>query len=164
MAETFSQAVAMPDDNINLAEAALLIAAETYPGLAVAHYLRRLDELAAGIAPSLRGLRRVGSASERRAVLRCLNESLFGAHGFCGNRKDYYDPRNSYLNQVLDRRTGIPITLSVVYLEVGWRLGLPLAGVGLPAHFMVRWVGAGEPLLVDPFGGGVLLDVEGCQD
>lgn len=80
--------------------------------------------------------------------------TLFDRHGFKGNRDAYYDPRNSFLNDVLDRRLGIPLSLSVVVLEVGWRLGLPLEGVDFPHHFLVRFRGESEDLLIDPFDGG----------
>src|SRR5207253_3837600 len=79
---------------------------------------------------------------------------LFGECGFRGNQEEYYDPRNSFLNEVLERRTGIPITLSVVLIETGARLGLPLEGVGFPGHFLVRVAGSRGPLLLDPFYGG----------
>jgi regulator of sirC expression with transglutaminase-like and TPR domain len=91
-----------------------------------------------------------------------VNAVLFGEEGFRGNGVNYYDPRNSYLNEVLDRRLGIPITLSVVYVAVGRRAGLPLSGVGFPAHFLVAY--EAEPrLLVDPFNCGRLLSVDDCQ-
>jgi regulator of sirC expression with transglutaminase-like and TPR domain len=95
-----------------------------------------------------------------------LGRYLGGERGFRGNAEDYYDPRNSCLNAVLDRRLGLPITLSVVYLEVGWRLGLPLAGVGLPGHFVIKHAGAGpEPeVMVDPFEGGVVLSEADCAE
>src|SRR3954465_11070555 len=96
-------------------------------------------------------LPQVGGAEERVAV---LNEFLYGEFGFRGNTDDYYDPRNSYLNDVLDRRTGIPITLAVLYMALGRRVGLPLEGVSFPGHFLVRLgLRAGVPVL-DPFAHG----------
>jgi regulator of sirC expression with transglutaminase-like and TPR domain len=83
-----------------------------------------------------------------------LNQFLFDELGFHGNARDYYDPRNSYLNEVLDRRTGIPLTLSVLYLEVGRRIGLALEGVSFPGHFLVRLPLRGTMLVLDPFSGG----------
>lgn len=130
-----------------LDEAALLIAAHASPGLDVAAQLRRLDELAARCAPpTLDGLVRL----------------LFTAEGFRGNRQDYYDPANSYLDKVLDRRTGIPISLSVLMIEVGRRAGVPLAPVGLPGHFIVRDK-VDPTVFVDPFHGGRLLDAPACR-
>jgi regulator of sirC expression with transglutaminase-like and TPR domain len=91
--------------------------------------------------------------------VRALNGLLFEEEGFRGNLEDYYDPRNSFLNDVLDRRTGIPITLSTLYIEVGRRAGLAVDGIGLPGHFVVRVGGT----LVDPFHGGTVLSEEDCQ-
>src|SRR5215467_1906291 len=114
-----------------LAEGALLIAAEEYEDLDIVRYLGVLDTLAddarAGVPP--------GDDTPRRATALC--DFLYRERGFRGNRDHYSDPRNSFLNEVLDRRLGIPISLAVVYLEVGWRLRLPVYGVGMPAHFLV---------------------------
>jgi regulator of sirC expression with transglutaminase-like and TPR domain len=147
--ERFTELAALPDNRIDLARAALLIAAETYPDLDVAAYLGRLDALALAVRPQLADRR---GPAERIAR---LNHFLFVEERFIGNRDDYYDPRNSFLNQVLDRRTGIPITLSLVYLEVGQRVGLPLRGVGFPGHFLVKYAGEIE-IIVDAFFGQVL--------
>jgi len=92
-------------------------------------------------------------AREDRVI--ALNEFLFSDLGFRGNADNYYDPRNSYLNEVLDRRTGIPITLSVLYIEIGKRVDLPLEGVSFPGHFLVRLPMRGGTLVLDPFSGGV---------
>jgi hypothetical protein len=133
----FRHAVARPDAEIDLAAAALLVAAREYPGLDVAAYVGRLDE----IATLARG---------RGGDLAALRRVLFEELRFRGNASAYYDARNSFLNQVLDRRLGIPLTLSVVFLEVGWRLGLPAEGIGAPGHFLVR----AEGRLYDCFHGG----------
>jgi regulator of sirC expression with transglutaminase-like and TPR domain len=93
-----------------------------------------------------------------------LNRYMFHELGFRGNTEQYYDARNSYLNEVLDRRTGIPITLSTVYMEVAGRAGLEVEGVGLPGHFVVRIQTPARPLLVDPFHGGTLLTEKDCQE
>jgi regulator of sirC expression with transglutaminase-like and TPR domain len=137
---------------VDLAQAALLIACEEYPDLDVPRYLRRLDGLGRAVAA------RVDDRRDESAV-RGLNSLLFDEEGFRGNVEDYYDPRNSFLNDVLDRRTGIPITLSTIYIEVGRRARLPVDGIGLPGHFIVR-VGT---TLVDPFHGGVILSEDDCQ-
>jgi regulator of sirC expression with transglutaminase-like and TPR domain len=89
-------------------------------------------------------------------MLQEVNRVLFEEEGFRGNRSEYYDPRNSFLNDVIDRKTGIPITLSIAYLEVGWRLDLPLHGVNFPGHFLVRYAGEAVQLLVDPFQNGMI--------
>jgi regulator of sirC expression with transglutaminase-like and TPR domain len=122
------------EDDIALDHAGLLIAAVAQPGLDVVRAMARFDELAAGCEePSLDALRR----------------HLYGVEGFRGNAEDYYDPRNSYLDQVLERRLGIPITLAVVLMEVGRRLGLVIRGLNTPGHFLVQ---AGDAVL-DPFAG-----------
>jgi regulator of sirC expression with transglutaminase-like and TPR domain len=143
----FGELVARPDDEIPLDEAAALIGAHASPGLDVAHQLARLDELA-GTCPV--------------ATLDGLCRHLFDDLGFAGNREDYLDPRNSLLHEVLDRRRGIPISLSVVTLEVGRRLDVPLAGVGMPSHFLVRHLGQPATFL-DPFDGGVRLNEADCE-
>jgi regulator of sirC expression with transglutaminase-like and TPR domain len=150
--ERFARIAAAPDRDIDLDEAALWIAAEEYPTLDVRAYLARLDALASGASSRLAPVR---SAAERAAR---LNHILFVEAGFAGNRTDYYDPRNSYLSDVLDRKTGIPITLAVVYMEVARRLGLDVRGISFPGHFLVKWVDDAEEreVVVDPFAGATL--------
>ncbi len=92
-----------------------------------------------------------------------INHYLFDEQGFRGNTEDYYDPKNSFLNEVIDRRRGIPITLSVLYMEIAWRLDLPLVGVGLPGHFIVKYQAADRDILINPFHRGALLSEEDCQ-
>jgi regulator of sirC expression with transglutaminase-like and TPR domain len=135
-------------DQFSLAEACLLIAQDEYPGADVADGIARLDAIAA----TVRGrLAPDAGPAERVAA---LNRHLFAELGFAGNLDAYYDPRNSYLNEVLERRTGIPITLSIVYLEVGRRIGLALQGVSFPGHFLVRLRLARGTLILDPFTNG----------
>jgi regulator of sirC expression with transglutaminase-like and TPR domain len=135
-------------------EAALLIAQEEHPDMDVAAYLRRLDGLAAAVRA------RLPQAPEPTDIIDNLNIQLFREEGLTGNESEYYDPRNSFLNEVLDRKRGIPITLSVIYLEVGRRLGLPLVGVGFPGHFLVKYSGADGEIVLDPFAGGATLSRE----
>jgi regulator of sirC expression with transglutaminase-like and TPR domain len=149
--------LARPDGSIDLAEASLLIACEEYPDLDVAQYLSHLEALGGELNA------RVSGTSDRAAIVAALNAILFEEQGFTGNTADYYDPRNSFLNDVLDRKTGIPITLSMVYIEVARRAGVAVHGVGLPGHFIVKLAGPGDDVLVDPFHGGALLSVEDCQ-
>jgi regulator of sirC expression with transglutaminase-like and TPR domain len=149
--------LASREGKIDLAEAALLVACEEYPGLDVRGYLLRLDEM------GLELRRRLDAEGRPERAVMALNRYLFHDERFRGNTEEYYDPRNSYLNQVLDRRTGIPITLSTVYIEVARRAGLEVEGVGLPGHFVVRIKSAMRPLLVDPFYGGTLLTAKDCQ-
>lgn len=152
----FSDLLARPDAEIDLAHAALLIAREEYPELDVAAYRLRLDALGAAFAAEPQA---AGAAD----AVRALGRYLFEQERFHGNTEDYYDPRNSFLNDVLDRRTGIPITLALVYIEVARRAGIAAAGVGLPGHFVVRVDSPEGGLLVDPFYGGALLSPEDCQ-
>lgn len=151
----FGEVVARPA--IDLAEAAFLIACEEYPDLDLAEQRLRLEELG----------RQARARLDPRAPLRARAERLAGflgdELGFRGNAESYYDPRNSFLNDVLARRLGIPITLSALYIEVGRRAGLPMSGVGLPGHFIVRVDGPDEELMLDPFHGGRMLSLADCQ-
>jgi regulator of sirC expression with transglutaminase-like and TPR domain len=153
----FAAAVQGDDAEIPLDEAALLIGAWEHDRFDVAPHLRALDAVAAKAAPAVR------AAPSPDEAGRALAAALFGPLGFRGNSEAYYDPRNSFLAEVLDRKLGIPITLSVLYLEVARRLGLPAAGVGFPGHFLVRVDGGPAPLILDPFGGGAALDRPALQ-
>ena len=153
----FARLVSRPEPAIDLAEAALLIAKEEYPDLEVTQYLARLDCL----ADELRD-RGDGTGDPHRLIVG-LGDYLFREQGFRGNADDYYDPRNSFLNEVLDRRMGIPITLSTIYMEVARRLGVRLHGVGMPGHFLVKYVGPDEEIVIDPFGGGAIVSPADCQ-
>ena len=137
---------------IDLARGALLIALQAYPDLNIEHYLRQFDALSEDFRA------RYAAADSLPASLANLSQYVFSDLGFRGNRAHYDDPRNSYLNEVLDRRLGIPITLAVVYLELGKRLSFPLAGVNFPHHFLVRSTQGDEPLFVDPFADGAFVD------
>ncbi len=154
--ERFAELAALPDAAIDTALGALLIAAEGRPEVDVAAGLASLDALAAAARPGLEGAGTLAARIER------LNRFLFVEQRFRGNRERYDDPENSFLDRVLARRTGIPITLSVVYVEVGRRLGLPLAGVGFPGHFLARTTGP-EEIVVDAFVGRVLTHAD-CAD
>ena len=147
--DRFAAVAQLPDAQIDLAEAALWVAAEEYEDLDVAAYLERIDALAADAAPLVEA--RV-SPVERIAE---LNSYLFHGRGLTGNREEYQDPRNSFLNEVLDRRIGLPITLSIVYMEVAGRLGLPVRGIGFPGHFLTQLEGAPE-VVIDAFFGRML--------
>jgi len=155
--ERLQQVVSGPEEAIDLAEAALLIATHAYPELDVAHQLARIEELAktleSRIQPDL-------GPSQR---ILALNEYLFAELGFAANEEDYYDPRNSCLNEVLERRVGIPITLSLLYMEVGGRIGLPLQGVSFPGHFLVKCALPEGTVVLDPYSGGISLGVADLQ-
>jgi regulator of sirC expression with transglutaminase-like and TPR domain len=145
-------------EDIPLDRAALAIAEEEYPGLGAEGYLGVLDDLAArarGRLPARRG------AAD---ALRAVRDTLFHEAGFKGNEAHYYDPRNSFLNEVLDRRLGIPISLSVLFLSVARRIGLPVEGVRFPGHFLVKHVSGGRELFIDPYRGGEILTGEECAE
>src|SRR6185369_16318179 len=154
----FAEMIARDDEHLDLAHAALLIAAEEYPHLDPDVYIERLDHFA-DLARE-----RAVDAHDAGDVITALNSVMFDVLGFRGNRENYYDPRNSFLNQVIDRRTGIPITLTVVYIEVARRIGFPVKGVGLPFHFIAKHVAEGGELLIDPFNKGGLLGSAGCSE
>lgn len=155
--QRWGEIAALPEENIDLAEAALVIAASEYPALDIGAYLERIDEMGGTLRRRLRP--DIGTAD---AVI-SLNHYLFEELGFSGNTGEYYDPRNSYLNEVIDRRTGIPITLSVVYIEVGRRIGLALHGVAFPAHFLVKCVTREGAIVLDPYARGASLSLEELQ-
>jgi len=150
-----------------VAQAALVIASIEYPRLAPEPYLAQLDGMGAAAAAAIAAhVERTGDRSTLSCV-RALNTYLFEDQGFAGNRERYEDPRNSCLNEVLDRRTGIPITLSLVYMEVARRAGLHVNGVNFPGHFLVRCPDIGKRasggLIIDPFHGGALLSEHDCR-
>jgi regulator of sirC expression with transglutaminase-like and TPR domain len=152
-----AELTARRDGRVDLARAALAIARWEYPDLDLEAYLDRLDALARGVDGERRSADPVGR-------LHRLREYLFVEQGFTGNREDFLDPRNSFLNDVLDRRTGIPITLSLVLMEVGKRLGLAVEGIGLPGHFIAGARFGDSQILLDCFNGGALLTPEGCEE
>lgn len=156
--DRFIQEIQQPDEAIDLAAAALYIAQEEYPELDCGAYLHRLDTMALQLRD------RLPTENYPLKILRAISEYLFEAQGFVGNSQSYYDPRNSFLNQVLDRRTGIPITLSLVYLELARRVGFPMAGVGMPGHFLVRPTLEDMAIFVDAFHKGEIMFEEDCRD
>ncbi|MDG3003699.1 SirB1 family protein [Paludisphaera mucosa] len=144
------------DPRPDLARVALEIARDFHPGLDVEACLGRIHALAERVR-----LRRREGASARK-VLGQINWVLFIEEGYTGNTEDYFDPRNSFLDEVLDRKTGIPISLSILYGSIAERLGVSLGPVNSPAHFLLR-LDDGESTFVDPFHGGELLDPDACQ-
>src|SRR5712692_6814053 len=157
------------DADIDLAQAGLLIANEEYPDLDIAHYMAKLDSL----AERVRGILGVSSSggsfqsspqSESLDVLVAINTVLFDQERFRGNQKEYYNPCNSFLNDVLERHTGIPITLSLIYIEIGKRLGVQIEGIGLPFHFVVRCRLPDGYVYIDPFEKGRFLTEEDCRE
>ncbi len=157
MGERLQRLVSGPEEAIDLAEAALLIATHAYPDLDVAHQLARIEDLAKTLDS------RIPPESGPSQRILALNKYLFAELGFAANEADYYDPRNSCLNEVLDRRVGIPITLSLLYMEVGARINLPLQGVSFPGHFLVKCALPDGTVVLDPYAGGISLDVSDLQ-
>jgi len=147
---SFETLVSGPNEGLDVARIALSLATDAYPDLDPGVYLAWLDAAAHAI-PDASNWRM--PLPDRLAM---LDHHLFEVERFTGNRDDYFDPRNSFLNDVIERRTGIPITLSVIYLEIGWRLGLPLVPVSFPAHFLVASTGA-RRVFIDPFNHGARL-------
>ena len=146
--QVFEKILAGKDERIDLARACLMIAQDAYPGLDVERYMGEIESLALRLRTRIKN---VGAAEDRVIA---LNEFLYEQLGYWGNTDDYYDPRNSYLNEVIDRKTGIPITLAILYMEIGRRIGLPLEGISFPGHFLVRLRMRSGVLILDPFSGG----------
>lgn len=156
--QRFRDAVAPERVRIDLAEAALLCAQDAYPDLDIRRSLDDLDRLASTLQ------KRMPPDFSTTHRLIALNNYLFRELGFAGNDNEYYDPRNSFLNDVIARKTGIPITLSILYLEVGTRLGLKLKGVSFPGHFLVKVRVTGGELVLDPYAGGRSLSEEELRE
>jgi regulator of sirC expression with transglutaminase-like and TPR domain len=145
------------DDHIDLVRAVLLIARTEYPDLEIERYASRIEDLARRVASRARD-------AHPQLAISALNQVLFEEEKLQGNRADYYDPRNSFLNDVLDRGLGIPITLSIIYMEVARRVGFPLAGIGMPGHFLLKHYSAeGHETLIDCFNRGDILSPQDCQ-
>lgn len=153
----FYQVIQQPDAQIDLAAAALYIAQEEYPSLDVEEYLNALDVMADEARD------RLPVEPYPLKIIQAISQYLFEDLRFKGNSQDYYDPQNSFLNDVIDRRTGIPITLALVYLEIAKRLDFPMVGVGMPGHFLIRPAIADMTLCVDAFHQGEILFPEDCE-
>ncbi|ETW95802.1 MAG: hypothetical protein ETSY1_29120 [Candidatus Entotheonella factor] len=154
----FAALVERPQGEFRLAEAALYLAQEEYPEISVQTYLDRIDEMASAVKAEL------GLELDPVRIVQEINTHLFDILDFQGNREQYYDPRNSFLNDVIDRGLGIPITLSVIYIEVGRLVGLPIAGVGMPGHFIVQYTAQPEPFWIDPFERGTMMTRDACVE
>jgi regulator of sirC expression with transglutaminase-like and TPR domain len=171
IAEYFATLVGqqVEDEKIDLLCAALAIARLEYPALEIKPYIAKVDALAARVKQKVAEARADGLDLDDPEVavevnIGALNDVLFEEEGLRGNAEDYYDPRNSFINDVLDRKVGIPITLALVYMEVGRRVGVPLFGVGMPGHFLLKHYDAeGRQLVLDPFHQGQALTAEDCQ-
>ena len=164
----FETLVAGEDMAIDLSLAALLIANLEYPELDIAHYMAQLDSLAERVR-ALLGLTGAGTLEKLpvnmdvSAVIAAMNTVLFGQEHFHGNTQDYYNSSNSFLNEVLERHTGIPIALSLLYMEVGRRVGVWFDGIGLPFHFVVGCRFQQKRIYIDPFESGRVLSEQECR-
>lgn len=155
--DNFTQEVNRSDDSINLAKASLYCAQAEYPELEVAKYLQQLDRIAEDIAVKI---------PENRyplQIIKTINNHLYNCLEFRGNSQDYYNPKNSFLNDVIDLQTGIPLTLSIIYLEIAKRLDFPMLGIGMPGHFIIRPDFDNAGIFVDAFNQGEILFKEDCE-
>src|SRR5437879_4247536 len=164
--QAFSSLVSpqIADENIDLLRAALVIAQTEYSDIDEARYIARVHALAKRVmsGPDLRSL--IGRIPEPSETVRAINRILFDEEGFRGNHDDYLDPRNSFINDVLDRKLGIPISLSLVYMVVAKQVGLTLLGVGMPGHFLLKhYDEQANELLIDVFEGGRIVNPTACQ-
>jgi regulator of sirC expression with transglutaminase-like and TPR domain len=153
----FRQLASRPDTTLGLTEASLIIALEEYPGLEIDRYLDRIEVWSEAIRSRLEGSRDIERVVEE------INRFLFEQEGFHGETVDYYDPRNTFLNEVLDRHAGLPLALSILYIEVTRRLGIESSGVSLPGRFLVKVSGIWGDILIDPFDDGRVLTTIECQ-
>ena len=153
----FQEMMQRPDAEIDLARAALLIAAENDPTLDVDEEMARLDRWAETLA------RRIDPNWNSLQRLARLRTFMYEDLGFKGDVQGYYSPANSLLHSVMSRRLGIPLTLSILFMELGWRIGIPFEGVAFPGHFLVRLPGEPRDLLLDPYKRGMMVHEEDCR-
>ena len=153
----FVALASLPDPQLDLVEASLVIALEDKPGLTIDRYLGQVHEWAGAVRGRLEGSRDV----ER--IVESINRLLFDEEGFRGEDEDYYDPRSALVSEMLDKHAGLPITLSILYLEMSRRMGIDAAGVSLPGRFLVKFSGAFGQIVVDPFDGGRVLSTMELQ-
>lgn len=151
VSQYFTDIVSISDENINLAEAHLYLCLNFYPDLEPAKELERIQ----GMTRELK--KRISGLAEAREIIHTINDYLFSELGFRGNWQNFNDPRNSFLNQVLERKLGIPISLSVLYMELGRQLSLPIYGISFPGHFLVKLNTAERDYIIDVFAGGLIL-------
>jgi regulator of sirC expression with transglutaminase-like and TPR domain len=155
--QLFMREVRQPDEYIDLERAAFYIAQEAYPELDVEEYVALLDTMADEVRD------RLPVEDYPLRTLKVLNDYLYGELGFKGNQTDYYNPQNSFLNDVIDRRTGIPITMALVYLSLAQRIAFPMEGIALPGHFLIRPIQSEMAIFVDAFNQGEILFEQDCE-
>lgn len=156
--QNFQIEINQPDHEINLGKAALFIAQTEYPDLDIEYYLESLAEMAERVRD------RLPKSRYPLKMVQTINSYLYEELGFSGNKNNYYDPRNSFLNDVLERRIGLPITLSLVYLEIAQHLDFPMVGIGMPGHFLIRPQFEDVGIFVDAFNQGEVLFPQDCED
>ncbi|MCW8934673.1 MAG: transglutaminase-like domain-containing protein [Gammaproteobacteria bacterium] len=154
----FFKMLNQPDDDISLAKAALMVAKLEYPDLNIDSYLLKIQNIAEEIN------NRLSATANAAEILKQLNHVLFVEKAYEGNTNSYYDPRNSFLNDVIDRKLGIPISLSILYIELGHALGLPLSGIAFPGHFLVKLEISDGAIVLDPYFGGISLNEEDIEE
>jgi regulator of sirC expression with transglutaminase-like and TPR domain len=154
--DTFLAFCLQHGEDLDLEQGAWRLAQTQYPDINVEAYTALLDQFAAELST------RIEPHHRATPLLNAMNEFVFGQLAFAGNEANYYDPDNSYLNRVLDRRTGNPIALSLVYLLLARRLRLPVTGIGLPGHFLCRYQSASDEIFIDAFNKGKLLTKSDC--
>lgn len=149
--QRFRELAELPESLLDLVEASLVIAQEDHPGLVIDRYLEQVGAWAGAARERLAG------SHDAERIVETVNRLLFEEEGFHGEDEDYYDPRSALVNELLDRHAGLPITLSILYIELSRRLGAEVAGVSLPGRFLVKFTGPFGELVVDPFDGGRVL-------
>ena len=154
----FHREIQQPDEYIDLAKAALYIAQEEYSELDIDEYLNALDTMAVELEE------RLPSENYPLKIIQCINKYLYDDLKFTGNNQNYYDPQNSFLNDVIDRRVGIPITLALIYIEIARRIDFPMIGIGMPGHFLIRPDISEVEIFVDAFNNGEILFPQDCQE
>lgn len=154
----FHHEIQQPDEYIDLSKAALYIAKEEYSDLDIEEYLNALDTMAVELEE------RLPLEKYPLKIIQCINRYFYDDLGFTGNNKNYYDPRNSFLNDVIERRVGIPITLALVYIEVARRIDFPMVGIGMPGHFLIRPDISEIEIFVDAFNNGEVMFPQDCQE
>lgn len=154
----FHHEIEQTDESIDLAKAALYIAQEEYSQLDIEEYLNALNTMAVELEE------RLPLEKYPLKIIQCINQYLYDDLSFKGNSRNYYDPRNSFLNDVIERRTGIPITLALLYIEVARRIDFPMIGIGMPGHFLIRPDISEIEIFVDAFNNGEVMFSQDCQE
>ncbi|MEK7433768.1 MAG: transglutaminase-like domain-containing protein [Cyanobacteriota bacterium] len=154
--DIFRKIPLLDDQDINLEEACFILVNFVYPDIEISKYKDKLDEMSDNLRDKIKNL------EDPLMIIKKINQYLFLAEGFKGNKADYFNAENSFINKVLDNKTGIPITLSIIYLLITKRLDLPFYGVGMPGHFIIKYYKDDLEIFLDPFHGGKILSKTDC--